>query len=165
MAAQVAAIDDQSSVLETIQSLNQLTQQFISYRNSRQEMYSSNQTLEHGCHKSQCEFGCICNLNLSPSYGGFKGHYEVTEEMYGNEITNPEVLVKNLSKCNCCERHKTNKPTNLHTWNETNSQNHDDGPPDCKCNCRHLSRFLCRANPRFLHNAAGTSTGTAHDGV
>ena len=47
-----------------------------------------------------------------------------------------------LNMCNCCERHKINKPFVFTFWNETpfnNTHNYN-----CDCDCRHVSRFICR---------------------
>ena len=52
--------------------------------------------------------------------------------------------LNNLANCNCCERHQVNKPTVLELWHETPANNfHLDIYP-CMCNCRHVSRFICR---------------------
>ena len=58
-----------------------------------------------------------------------------------------------LNQCNCCERHKVDKPYKYELWSE---KNYADGATvkdgsvqarniqDCSCDCRHLSRWLCR---------------------
>jgi len=56
-----------------------------------------------------------------------------------------EQKLQSLSQCNCCERHKQNKPTQYTEWTETpfNSTEHTD----CVCDCRHIARFICRQFP------------------
>ena len=49
-----------------------------------------------------------------------------------------------LADCNCCERHKVNKPTKMEDgWVETPFHGTQDTP--CACNCRHRMRFMARA--------------------
>lgn len=54
--------------------------------------------------------------------------------------------VRYFNKCNCCEKHKINRPKNLckriHTPKFTQKL------VTCQCECRHLSRLLCDA---FYH--------------
>ena len=47
-----------------------------------------------------------------------------------------------LNKCNCCLRHKTNRPSHLAPWVETQFHGCQDTP--CACSCRHMARFICR---------------------
>lgn len=64
---------------------------------------------------------------------------------YKNKILDQSSVLKTLNACKCCQRHQINKPKNLsyvgdqywgeYNWYKTNN---------CKCNCRHLSRFICR---------------------
>ena len=63
-----------------------------------------------------------------------------------------EHLIKLLSKCNCCERHKTGKPTLRQFYNGTyistqspNQYNHCT----CNCQCRHMMRWICRTTSQF----------------
>jgi len=58
-----------------------------------------------------------------------------------------------LSKCNCCERHKLNKPKKHLYWKKGENPYpfHNKQPIDiinnlsqCSCDCRHLTRWLCR---------------------
>jgi len=46
------------------------------------------------------------------------------------------------SSCNCCVRHKKNKPSQLSFWVELPFQGTQDH--ECGCNCRHMARFICR---------------------
>ena len=66
--------------------------------------------------------------------------------MSSKYIINFNEYVKALSMCNCCERHKKNRPTHFYDsgWNV-----HTPAPPrmvklnKCKCPCRHMSRICC----------------------
>ena len=59
-----------------------------------------------------------------------------------------------LNNCNCCDKHKINKPKILVSWvelphnNGINTQTSNTDPYTrelyCKCDCRHLCRFICR---------------------
>ena len=54
-----------------------------------------------------------------------------------------------LNKCDCCPRHKLNKPINLNNLNdqyEYNIPGQGWANNRCECKCRHVSRWLCRAN-------------------
>ena len=56
-----------------------------------------------------------------------------------------EKLVDGLSKCNCCDRHKIDRPT-AYLPREQTPMKTDKSPYEnpCKCGCRILSRFICR---------------------
>ena len=51
-------------------------------------------------------------------------------------------VIDQLGECNCCERHKKNKPTTFERWSDTPiTGNWDNG---CLCDCRSLARRVCR---------------------
>ena len=64
----------------------------------------------------------------------------------------PEEAIKKYSKCDCCYSHKNNKPHKLIVWEELNighaniliSNKDINNVRKCYCNCRHMSRFICR---------------------
>ena len=135
-------ITEHSSSEETREAIHLLVKKYINYRNyTKTYMYDSR---EFGCHRSQCEFGCNCNLSTMGKYGGLKKEYRSTEHMLSEEVNNPDICVKNLAKCDCCKKHQINKPTEYQSWIETAGPEYFKSP-ECKCNCRHLSRFLCRS--------------------
>lgn len=47
-----------------------------------------------------------------------------------------------LSLCNCCERHKINRPRIFTHWLELPFSNNYE--TNCSCNCRHVARWICR---------------------
>lgn len=51
-----------------------------------------------------------------------------------------------LNKCECCERHKKNKPSTFSTWIELDFKFKDNTEfnVNCKCDCRHVARHICR---------------------
>lgn len=51
--------------------------------------------------------------------------------------------LNHLANCDCCERHQVNKPTVFSAWHET-PFHFTQGTHPCMCNCRHVSRFICR---------------------
>ena len=53
----------------------------------------------------------------------------------------------NLSLCECCDRHKTNKPFLFITWVETPPKENQATSLSCTCMCRHISRHICRQCP------------------
>lgn len=57
-------------------------------------------------------------------------------------ITGAQKLLDALNECNCCCRHKLNRPSKLEQWIETPVKNKP--LPQCKCDCRHKARFVCR---------------------
>lgn len=63
-----------------------------------------------------------------------------------------EHLMKLLSKCNCCERHRIGKPTLKQFYNGTyistqplSGYRHCT----CQCQCRHVMRWICRTTSNF----------------
>ena len=62
-----------------------------------------------------------------------------------NTLDNPENDIKVLDSCDCCDRHKINRPNSLQPWIDTPFQNCGEANYPCKCKCRHMSRFICRA--------------------
>ena len=61
---------------------------------------------------------------------------------YNNRIVSKEEVVKTLGICDCCERHKINRPKKLAPWVDTDF--HDTLIRSCPCHCRQFSRFICR---------------------
>ena len=57
-------------------------------------------------------------------------------------------FVDHLSLCNCCSRHMCNKPDYFDLFNKTNIDNVNKNIVfhyrKCKCNCRHISRMICK---------------------
>jgi len=71
-----------------------------------------------------------------------------------NEIDDPELFLKILSNCNCCERHKKNRPNHFQHYWLTNNQdlnlnqvNNNDN--HCYCYCRNMSRWIVRMNREY----------------
>ena len=46
------------------------------------------------------------------------------------------------AKCDCCERHKKDKPTVWETYTDTMPTNNNT--ERCECACRHMARKICR---------------------
>ena len=97
--------------------------------------------------------------------------YDSSDELYSNlldtmesGVLRPQMLLRNAflnipgdswkdklakcASCKCCTRHQTNRPSKLEPWIETDPDTfsvklHHVGP-ECKCNCRHMARFICR---------------------
>jgi len=55
-----------------------------------------------------------------------------------------------LNTCNCCERHKVNRPKCLEKYIETNFKANDKSKYNCQCQCRHITRFICRSKYGFI---------------
>ena len=62
--------------------------------------------------------------------------------LYNNRIISKEEVINTFSKCNCCERHKINRPKNIVPWIDTQISYRKYN--NCKCYCRQFSRFICR---------------------
>ena len=61
----------------------------------------------------------------------------------------PNEAFQFLKNCNCCEHHKVDRPQELvlwcHDYNEKQiAYNYKTQPKQCLCDCRALSRMLCR---------------------
>lgn len=61
---------------------------------------------------------------------------------YKNRIVSKEEVVETLGKCDCCERHKINRPKKMVPWVDT--EFHGTVIKSCPCHCRQFSRFICR---------------------
>tara|TARA_Y100000992_G_scaffold74660_1_gene47140 strand:+ start:1840 stop:2325 length:486 start_codon:yes stop_codon:yes gene_type:complete len=61
---------------------------------------------------------------------------------YGKKLLKKKDILSVFTACKCCKRHQINKPDGSSVWEETEFNWTDHC--DCKCQCRHLSRFLCR---------------------
>ena len=82
-------------------------------------------------------------------------HYNSFLEFF---TTSPSVYVYDeqalafCASCNCCPRHKINKPTVLTPWVEVPFTNRRATPSDCQCDCRHMARRICRTHVRVAYN-------------
>lgn len=75
------------------------------------------------------------------------------KEEFINDLSYQPILDK-LTLCNCCEKHKINKPKLYVKWvdtpnnkginSETSNTNPFTGKLYCKCDCRHNARWICR---------------------
>lgn len=64
---------------------------------------------------------------------------------YFNRILSKKEVISILSKCNCCETHQKNRPKTLVFWKvDTTTPLSNNKCKECKCQCRHISRFICR---------------------
>lgn len=68
-----------------------------------------------------------------------KTFYEKCQEIDGESWQDK---IDTLNKCNCCEKHQYNKPFRFEIWKELPF--HNDQTRDCLCDCRHMSRMICR---------------------
>lgn len=83
---------------------------------------------------SMIEFATFdCKLN--PCVKGYNVFYR-------NKILDRNDVLKTFASCNCCTRHQKNKPKTLTKWIDTTIPETQYTP--CSCNCRHLSRWICR---------------------
>jgi len=56
-----------------------------------------------------------------------------------------EQKLTNCANCVCCVVHQIRKPLYLNPWIETTFRNkYEYNEKMCKCNCRHMARFICR---------------------
>ena len=62
-------------------------------------------------------------------------------------------ILKSLEKCNCCERHKKNKPKHLNDsdWTYEVGEPNQDKNVDCFCSCRQSCRFIFRIHNKIWH--------------
>ena len=63
--------------------------------------------------------------------------------IFNNRTLTKLDILNTMNACKCCPRHQINKPKKLEKWQETPLHNHDYFI-SCYCECRHLSRFICR---------------------
>lgn len=55
-----------------------------------------------------------------------------------------EEKLDTLNRCDCCERHKKDKPSIISPWKDTPLTRTRLSHHECHCECRHLARFICR---------------------
>lgn len=70
---------------------------------------------------------------------GYK--YDYKEFFYARTVQDKLNI---LYLCDCCERHQKDKPISVCTYEESECTNNYFEDYVCKCNCRHLSRVICR---------------------
>ena len=71
-----------------------------------------------------------------------------------------------LNECNCCDRHRTNKPSTLAPWHEcqSNRMMSHESFVQCECECRHMARWICRTCTDDSTPTQSTIEKTWHDG-
>ena len=62
----------------------------------------------------------------------------------GFSVEKMKEYIDDFSQCKCCDRHQINKPCSPSDFVEGESKKSNRGGNECKCSCRHLSRFICR---------------------
>ena len=61
-------------------------------------------------------------------------------------IQDAHAVIKKCSECKCCEVHQTNRPIILNMdWDSGAHPSHQEYSRECKCVCRHFSRWICHA--------------------
>lgn len=66
------------------------------------------------------------------------------------EKSNREEKIKLLNafnQCHCCEKHQQGRPTEYRPYVESKSTATQSTQLDCKCQCRHFARWICRSHP------------------
>lgn len=89
-------------------------------------------------------------------YFKFKLNMEIIDEEPINALSN-QLMLDKLAQCNCCQKHKLNKPKLYVKWIDTiynkglypqiSNTNPLTNDLYCKCNCRHNARMICRQCP------------------
>ena len=77
-------------------------------------------------------------------------------------------FIKELSNCNCCERHKQNRPTltdYLQGQPGDYPINYDISIDEysCRCDCRHICRFICKVDNTNHDPAVASSQSELHN--
>uniref|UniRef100_A0A6C0L322 Uncharacterized protein n=1 Tax=viral metagenome TaxID=1070528 RepID=A0A6C0L322_9ZZZZ len=86
------------------------------------------------------------------------------EKLIKKQIHDPNFIIKSLNKCNCCQRHNTNKPKNLKDKSvimKINCETQIHYTPthsECNCYCRHFSRFIYRSFNNIMDKKIPFST-------
>ncbi len=72
---------------------------------------------------------------------------EITFDKYIQlNLSNPMNAIKVLDTCKCCHRHQINRPDKLKKYESPPDKLHSiKGFGSCQCECRHMSRHICRA--------------------
>ena len=66
------------------------------------------------------------------------------EDCLYDNISDPDVVLEGLSKCNCCSRHASKKPRSINNSGDYTGYQSINFLRDltCQCDCRHNSRFI-----------------------
>ena len=56
-------------------------------------------------------------------------------------------LLNALNQCHCCKKHQQDRPTEYRPYVESKSTATQSTQLDCKCQCRHFARWICRSYP------------------
>ena len=77
------------------------------------------------------------------------GEYDAFEDIILNNMSKceREQMIILLNTCKCCDRHQVNRPTYTHYKNGLIPHySLSTSDSKCKCPCRHICRFICRAD-------------------
>ena len=83
-------------------------------------------------------------MNLSIYNPDFKVFHCLDHDLYKEECIR---ALQYLYHCQCCSRHQENKPSINYILEKKELDflfHNTDNIPDCKCSCRHLSRWIIR---------------------
>lgn len=62
-----------------------------------------------------------------------------------------DLKFKVCTDCECCIRHKFNRPSKIQILEEDPNINYEKSN-ECKCTCRHMARWICRSAIRDIKN-------------
>jgi len=94
-------------------------------------------------------FARIIRAGFAGGFDGGGGMGRICNVFYNKKLVPQKELINTFSRCDCCEKHKINRPTRLTNWVET--EFHNTRHTYCACSCRHYSRMLCREINRPNH--------------
>tara|TARA_B100001250_G_C19608408_1_gene703808 strand:+ start:338 stop:850 length:513 start_codon:yes stop_codon:yes gene_type:complete len=113
--------------------------------------------------------GCLSRykylLNIFDNQIDYGGNWDM-EEIVRKYINDPEIFIRNYSKCKCCERHQILRPTSLYDKSfeyipniATIGMIH----AGCRCPCRHNSRFIYYTFNNMMDERTPFSTAWTKD--
>lgn len=84
----------------------------------------------------------IISENFLQNRETYNGDYTLAIEEFLT-LKEAKALLDKLSQCTCCENHQERRPVAFIDIKYPKSQQYEE-QRDCKCKCRHFSRWLCR---------------------
>ena len=86
---------------------------------------------------------------------GSRSSLSMMSYLINETVPDSDLIVSNLSRCNCCYKHSNRRPLHLYdrTWIDfglSNPIEFCDYNTKCTCICRHSSRWLCRTFNQYF---------------
>ena len=117
--------------------------------NSKQDTQNTQECRDTCPHTQECQDTCPHTQECQDTCPHIQ-ECQDTQDTYQNSyfVAIPGITFQDkldyLNQCNCCARHKINKPKKFQAWIDTPATNTPFSHKVCNFDCRHLARWICR---------------------